>query len=221
MRLLVISILTLITLASPDGLSQTGQFYGFEGGVVASKAVGKDASFYHTGLGIRAGAFYDLEPNIRLAFVLGLVRSKLDADAITKQYQIQGGRGTVEVDGGLTAFPILVSVRLISPPRGVRFYGDLELGIFTYWTKASGQIVETTGITPVPERSEFRSEPGGSLGLGFLFALGETLSLDAGVRYSFVNDSEYASYTGSTTTVSITTSQVLGFALGLSYALPI
>jgi opacity protein-like surface antigen len=103
----------------------------------------------------------------------------------------------------------------------VRFYGDLELGIFTYWTKASGQIIEATGIAPVPERSEFRSEPGGSLGLGVLFGLNETLSLDAGIRYSFVKDSEYASYTGSSTTVSVTTSQVLDFALGLSYALPI
>ena len=141
--------------------------------------------------------------------------------AITTQYQSQGGTGTVEADGRLTAFPLLLSLRLISPPRGIRFYGDLEVGIFTYWTKASGQIVDGTTVTPVPERSEFRSEPGGSLGVGLLIPFQETLSLDAGIRYTFVKDSEYASYTGYGSTVSVTTSQTITFALGVSYSLPI
>jgi hypothetical protein len=221
MRIPPLLIAALVLATGSQSQSQTQQSYGFEGGVVASVPTGKDASFYNTGIGLRAGAFYDIEPNLRLAFVLGYYRYSLDAEAITKQYRLQGGMGTVEVDGRLTAFPLMVSIRLISPPRGVRFYGDLEVGIFTYWTKASGRIVDGTTVTPVPERSEFRSEPGGSLGVGFLFPLGESLSLDAGIRYSFVKDSEYASYAGSGTTVSVTTSQVIAFALGVSYAVPL
>jgi len=215
-------LITLLMLnAWPDARSQSQQSYGFEGGPIVSVATGKNASFYTPGFGLRAGAFYDIEPQLRLAFVLGFYSYSLDADAITKQYQFQGGTGSVEVDGNLAAFPIMLSIRLVSPPRGVRFYGDLEVGIFTYWTKASGSIIDGAVVTPVPERSEFRSEPGGSLGVGLLIPIQESFSLDAGVRYSFVKDSEYVSYAGSGTTVSVTTSQVITFALGVSYAVPL
>jgi len=221
MRHACLLITFLMLTASPNSRSQSQQSYGFEGGPIASLATGKNASFYTPGFGLRAGAFYDIEPQLRLAFVLGFSSYGLDADAITRQYQLQGGTGSVEVDGNLTAFPIMLSIRLVSPPAGVRFYGDLEVGIFTYWTRASGSIIDGAVVTPVPERSEFRSEPGGSLGVGLLIPIREAFSLDAGVRYSFVKDSEYASYAGSGTTVSVTTSQVISFSLGVSYAVPL
>jgi len=217
---LILAVVLTLTLGR-ESFAQSQQFYGFEGGPVVSLAVGKDASFYNPGFGVQGGAFYDIEPNIRLAFVLGIYRYGLDAEAITRQYQLQGGTGTVTVDGGLTAFPIMVSIRLISPPRGMRFYGDLEVGVFTYWTRVSGSIVDGSLVTPVPERSEFRSEPGGSLGVGVVVPVQGDFSLDAGIRYTFIRDSEYASYTGSGTTVSVTTSQVITFALGVSYAIPL
>ena len=41
------------------------------------------------------------------------------------------------------------------------------------------------------DKSEFRSEPGFALGVGTLFKLEETLSLDINVKFQFVKDSEF------------------------------
>ena len=78
MRSISLLVALLMLPAVQTARGQSGQSYGFEGALAVSVATGKNASFYNTGLGLRAAAFYDIEPQFRLAFVIGYYRYGLD-----------------------------------------------------------------------------------------------------------------------------------------------
>ena len=101
---------------------------------------------------------------------------------------------------------------LITPDNPVRIYGALEGGLWTYWTSVSGTFNNNGGIVTI-DKSEFRSEAGFAAGMGILFRLSQVMSLDIGVKYQFVQDSEYLNVNRS----SIETSRLIMIGAGLNW----
>ena len=155
--------------------------------------IGKNADEYTVGFGALAGFYYDVTENFRLALVLGYLRVGINEDKIKKDFANSGQSGSINVSGGVAAIPAIFSFRLISPGPGMRFYGLLEGGLYTYRTNISGQYTIGSQTTQIDE-SEFRSEPGFVFGGGVLFPLDKDLSLDLNLRYHWVRDSEYLNY---------------------------
>lgn len=204
MRKLFLFILPFL-LFTEISFSQTG--YGSEVNADIFIPIGKNANYYNIGFGALAGFYYDLSENFRMALVLGYLYSGLNKSNVNNDFANSGQ--TADVKGGVGVIPALISLRLLSPGPGMRFYGMIEGGLYTYSTSISGTY---PGGAPIDE-SEFRSEPGFVFGGGVLFPLKEELSLDVNVRYHWVQDSEYIDYQGT----AIANSQAITFGVGVNW----
>jgi opacity protein-like surface antigen len=196
--------LTFTTFAQPGyGTELTGNF------VIP---IGKNADYSNVGFGGLVGFYYDVAENFRMALVLGYMRVSVNESKVNELYASGGQQANIT--GGVGVIPALISIRLISPGPGMRLYGLLEGGLYSYKTSFSGTY---GGGAPVDE-SEFRSEPGIAFGGGVLFPLNKELSLDVNVRYHWVNDSEYIDYEGT----SVANSRLLTLGVGVNwfFALP-
>ena len=113
--------------------------------------IGKYADDYNLGFGALVGFYYDVADNFRLAFVTGFLRSSINESNINGDFTSGGQQGNVDVSGGVSTIPALLSLRLISPGPGMRMYGLLELGLYTYKTSISGTYTIGSQSTPVDE----------------------------------------------------------------------
>lgn len=209
-------IFAILMFISSFSFSQTG--YGTEVTGNFALPIGKNAEDYSVGFGGLVGFYYDVTENFRLALVLGYLYMSIDEDKINGQFDSGNQQGTINVSGGVGAIPAIISVRLVSPGPGPRFYGLLEGGLYTYRTSISGSYT-ITGSAPVQvDESEFRSEPGVAFGGGVLFPLNEELSLDANIRYHWVRDSEYLNYGSGN---SIANSRLLSIGIGVNWFFPL
>lgn len=193
--------------------SQLG--YGSEVSGILAIPTGKDASIYNVGFGGLAGFYYDVDDKIRLSLVIGFIRLGVNNDELNKKLG-NANQGSANINGSTTAIPVILSFRLITPGPKMRFYGLLEAGIYTYWSKADGTYFPGDGEVPI-DKSEFRSEPGFTAGGGMLFPLNEELNIDFNVRYTFVQDSEYLNLGGT----SVATSQMLLLGVGVNWFFPL
>lgn len=193
--------------------SQLG--YGSEVSGILAIPTGKDASIYNVGFGGLAGFYYDVDDKIRLSLVIGFIRLGVNNDELNKKLS-NANQGRANINGSTTAIPVILSFRLITPGPKMRFYGLLEAGIYTYWSKADGTYFPGDGEVPI-DKSEFRSEPGFTAGGGMLFPLNEELNIDFNVRYTFVQDSEYLNLGGT----SVATSQMLLLGVGVNWFFPL
>jgi opacity protein-like surface antigen len=153
--------------------------------------LGKYAENYNPGFGALVGFYYDVADNFRLAFVTGYLHSGINESAINGNHSNDGS--VWDVSGGVASIPALLSLRLISPGPGMRLYGMVELGLYTYRSSITGSYTVVGNTNPVPvDESEYRFEGGFAAGGGVLFPLNEELSIDANLRYHWINDSEYS-----------------------------
>ena len=210
------SILILIILFGFPSLIPAQVGYGTEVNAVVSIPTGKNDQVYNAGFGGLAGFYYDIADNVRLALTLGFISVGVDNDGLNKALAEQGVSGSVSIDGSLNAIPAILSLRFITPGSNTKFYGLLEGGIFTYWSKANGTYFPGDGEVPI-DKSEFRSEPGFTVGGGALIPLSEGMNLDINIRYTFVQNSEYLNVGNN----SITASQMLMFGAGLNWFFPL
>ena len=208
--------IVIIALLCFLNTSYSQQGFGSEVSGIFAIPTGKDANLYNIGFGALAGFYYDVEENIRLALVLGYIRMRLDNTALNKKLA-GNNKGSADINGSVNAIPILFSFRLVTPGPRMRFYGLVEAGVYTYWTKANGTYFPGNGEVPI-DQSEFRSEVGLAVGGGVLFPLNDELNFDFNVRYHFIQDSEYLNLEN---TIAATTSQVLMLGLGVNWFFPL
>jgi opacity protein-like surface antigen len=202
-------VIVIFLIASTTSISQVG--YGSEVNGDLFIPIGKNAGDFNIGFGGLAGFYYDITENFRMGLVLGYLYSSINESNINNDFASSGQQA--DLKGGVGVIPALISVRLVSPGPGMRFYGLLEGGLYTYSTSISGSY---PGGAPIDE-SEFRSEPGIAVGGGVLFPLQKDISLDVSVRYHWVQDSEYINYQGS----SIANSQAITIGVGANWFFPL
>jgi len=174
--------------------------------------IGKNAEYYNVGFGGLVGFYYDITENFRLALALGYLRSGINESKVNSLYA-SGGQDA-DIKGGVGAIPALISLRLISPGSGMRFYGMLEGGLYTYRTSFTG----TYGSGAPVDESEFRSEPAFVFGGGVLFPFNKELSLDVNIRYHWIQDSEYLNYDSGN---SLGNSRILSLGVGVNWFFPL
>jgi len=204
--LLIPFIFFILTISS---YAQSGYGTELTGNIIIP--IGKNAEYYNIGFGGLVGFYYDLTENFRMALVLGYLRASINESKVNSLYA-SGGQDA-DITGGVGIIPALISLRLVSPGPGMRLYGMLEGGLYTYNTSFSG----TYGSGAPVDESEFRSEPGFVFGGGVLFPLKEELLLDVNIRYHWVQDSEYIDYEGS----SIANSRLISFGVGVNWFFPL
>ncbi|MCW8803457.1 MAG: porin family protein [Ignavibacteriaceae bacterium] len=181
--------------------------------------VGKNADDYNIGFGALVGFYYDITENFRMALVLGYLRIGINENKINGDFTSGGEQGNVNVSGGVGVIPAILSLRLVSPGPGMRIYGLVEGGLYSYNTSISGTYTIGSQVTQINE-SEFRSEAGFAFGGGVLFPLQEQLSLDVNVRYNWINDSEYSNVT-TTNGTSLANSRYLSLGVGVNWFFPL
>lgn len=201
-NLLIVICFLVLTFTT---FAQSGYGTELNGNIVIP--IGKNAEYFNLGFGGLVGFYYDVAENFRVALVLGYLRSSVNESKVNEIYASGGEKANIT--GGVGAIPALISLRLISPGPGMRLYGLIEGGLYSYSTSFSGTY---GGGAPVDE-SEFRSEPGIAFGGGVLFPLNKELSLDVNVRYHWVNDSEYIDYEGT----SVANSRLLTIGVGVNW----
>ena len=210
-------IFPLLLLLVVFTATMQAQQYGSEFAATVDAMTGNSSDYYKTGFGAQAGMFYDIETNIRLSLMIGYVHWGIDQDGVNRAFQRNGGKGTLEVEGSTGGIPILFSFRLITPGKGTKYYGLIDGGIYLYNTSLSGRHTDENGIvSPLSNEPGLRSEPGVNFGLGALFPMSETLSLDIAFRYHIIRDSEHYNYGYYGGEVGIATSQYFSLSIGVN-----
>jgi opacity protein-like surface antigen len=181
--------------------------------------LGKYADDYSPGFGALVGFYYDVADNFRMAFVTGYLRASINESEINGDFTSGGEQGNIDVSGGVSTIPALLSLRLISPGPGMRMYGMIELGLYTYRTSITGTYTLAGVSTPIDE-SEYRFEGGFAAGGGVLFPLNEELSIDANLRYHWINDSEYSDVPTSDGTY-LGSSKIFSIGVGVNWFFPL
>ena len=216
----VFTIAACALLFPAGGSAQQGQGeYGteFNGGIMLP--TGKYAKYFKPGFILQGGAYTGLSKSVRFGFGIGYFHSSVDGEKYSEDISsINSGDYTIE--GSLKGLPLLLSLRLVMPGEGLRFYGLLDAGVYCYWVKLEGTTTGTSAPAPLPFEEQFFAEPGAVLGFGSLFPMGKNVFLDVSVRYHIVKDANYAE-TYSDNEFAMNTSQFLGFQVGLNYAFPL
>lgn len=202
-------IITLCLSLQVVSFSQPG--YGTELSGNFILPIGKNAEYYNVGFGGLVGFYYDITDNFRMALVLGYLRSGINESKVNEYYSSNGQEA--DIKGGVGAIPALISFRLVSPGPGMRFYGMLEGGLYTYRTSFSG----TYGSGAPVDESDFRSEPGFVFGGGLLFPFNKEISLDVSIRYHWIQDSEFSKYEGT----AIANSRLISLGVGVNWFFPL
>lgn len=178
----------IILLSSTLTFSQKS--YGSELSGTVAIPTGANSQFYKTGYGAIVGMYYEMESDWRIGLTLGFIRFGIDQNEVNNYFQSNlGQNGTIDVNGSVSAIPVLVSFKYLFPGPAARFYAVIEGGLYTYWSKYNGNIIYSDGSAAPLDNSEFNSEVGLALGLGALFPVNEEISIDAGVRYHIIRNS--------------------------------
>ena len=222
--------LVAILLFTFSNISFSQKSYGSDLSATVAIPTGPSSEYFKTGYGAIGGFYYEMESNWRIGLTLGFIRSGLNSTDINSYFQTRipdGTEGTVDIDGSVSTIPILLSCKYMIPSgASTKFYGIIEGGLYTYWTKAKGKIVytlPTPGEVPFDE-SEFSSEIGLNIGLGALFSVSDNVSIDANIRYHFVrnegtikikyDNNYYDSYGGEE---AVGTSNFINFGIGANW----
>jgi hypothetical protein len=179
--------------------------------------LGSFSKSFKTGYGGHVDFYMQQESYLRLSLFLGFTRWNIDNEGVNAQYASMGGKGTYQLDGGISTFPILVGVKLLSPEGGIRFYGLVEVGVYLYSGKLTGEKVENGIVTQTIYEEFSKSVPGANLGVGFLFPVNKELSLDLGGRYHFVKTNTYYTYDIYGNPSAVATNKYFSIALGVTY----
>jgi outer membrane protein W len=211
----ILFIPLIILFITGTSYSQNG--YGSELAGAVAVPIGDNAEFFNVGYGAIGGFYYEMESNWRFGLTLGFIRFNVNSSEVNNYFQTLGQPGTVDLDGSVSTIPILLTFKYMFPGEATRFYGIIEGGLYTYWSKAEGTINYSDGSTAPLDKSEFSSEIGWAAGFGALFPVSEEVSVDANVRYHFVKSSETINvnyYTGEQTVGS---SHFLTVAVGANW----
>jgi hypothetical protein len=192
--------------------------YGTDANLIIAIPTANFGNYFNTGLGGELAFFWNTEEYLRVSVVLGYLYWPINKDAVSRYYNEVGGAGTLTPEGGTGAFPFLVGVKIMSPKPGVKPYAMAEGGIYLYTSRVSGTYVFDGTTQPYPEESSSHSEPAFNLGFGVLFPIDTEISADLHMRYHIVRNSTYANYNPNGNSATVTTSNFLTFALGISYS---
>jgi len=213
----LIIIFSALLIISTATFSQTS--YGSDLSATVAIPTGGNAKYYNTGFGAIGGFYYEMESNWRIGLTLGFIRFGVNNDELTKYLLSTGQEGSVDANGSVSAIPILLSCKYVFPGSSTRFYGIIEGGLYTYWTKANGTITYTgtnAGVVPL-EKSEFSSEIGFAVGFGALFPINKEISIDANVRYNNVRSSQTIDVNYYTEEESVGTSHYFNIGVGANW----
>ena len=209
----------IFLFAAAPAFAQGQGEYGteFNGGLMLP--TGKYAKYFKPGFILQGGAYTGLSKAVRFGFGIGYFHSSVDGEKYSEDIS-SNYSGEYHIDGSLKGLPLLLTFRLVTPGKGMRFYGLIDAGVYCYWVKLEGTAVETGTPAPLPFEEQFFAEPGAVLGFGGLLPMGKDISLDVSVRYNIVKDANYAE-TYSDNEFAMNTSQFLGFQIGVNYAFPL
>jgi len=209
---------TAAALVALHGLILAQTRYGTEVSVGAAIPTGTFAPVFSTGPEVNLAFSMGSEPTVGYHLLLGWSRMTLDAEGLTGSADFNPDGGTFEGEGSVNVYPILIGVRFYPDKPGARPYGLLEAGVFMYSKSfKGGTYTDPTGdVSNLSSSSSFRAEPGFNAGIGVLIPVADDKSLNLGVRYHLVKDSQYYNLTptGSTTTY-VGFSQYIGLTAGL------
>ena len=221
MRSVGLSIVLIGLLMSPPRPANAQAQYGTDVSLGALFPSGTYGQYFKTGYGINAAFSIAEQKTVSYHLLLGYGRLGLDNNALNESADFNIEQGKYDVDGAIRIYPILVGIKFFPDKEGAKPYGLLEFGLYMTSKKFDGgTYTRPDGTQSVfSESSSFRAEPGLDLGLGVLLPLSPDKSLDIGVRYNFVKDSQYYSFaTSGGTTTYVGFSQYFSLSVGLQFS---
>ncbi len=214
---LVLAALCILSGTTPC-FAQGG--YGSTYQIDGAFPLGVFSNSFKTGYGGHVEFYMETENYLRFYVSVGFAHWNLDHDKVNERYMASGGKGTLQLDGRVNAFPLMLGVKLLTAQQQFRIYGLLEVGIVLDGAKVSGQKIENGSPTTNIDESSSESVAGLNFGGGILYALSDELSLDLGTRYHLVKTNTYyrTDFYGNQTEIS--SDKYLSVSLGLTYAFP-
>jgi hypothetical protein len=222
MRLLLgYTIIAGLCSAFATGLAFGQGGYGTTFAVDLAFPAGVFAESFKPGIGGHVDFYMESEDYLRISVLLGYTHWGIDNDKINAQYRSLGGTGTLQLEGRMNAFPVLLGVKLLSPPGGFRFYGVLDVGVSFFSGKVTGEKIENGVVTQNIYDERSKSVAAANLGVGFLLPVAKDVCLDVAGRYHFVKRDSYYNYDYYGNASEVSTDKYFTLALGVTYAFDI
>lgn len=209
-------LLGLTWLASGLSFAQNGYGTTFAGEIAFPAGVFGES--FKTGYGAHVDFYMESGSNLRLSAILGFTHWGVDQAQINERYVAGGGKGTLQLEGRMNAFPLLVGVKLLSPPGGARFYGLLEVGVFFFSGKVTGEKLDNGVVIQNIYEQKSNTVAGANLGVGFLVPVGKDVSLDLAARYHLVKRDTYYNYDYAGNATEVNTDKYFSLSVGVTYS---
>lgn len=213
-RLVFLLLPLLFALSTAFTVAQTAYTTDVSAGVMMPTA--SFGTYYKTGLALNLGFSMSGGEDIRYHLGFGYYRTGLDNQALNEDQNSNPYGGQYSVGGAVSAFPILIGLKLVSSKPETRPYGILEAGVYLYSKKFDGgtYTYQDGTVIQISSSSSFRVEPGLNLGVGMLVPLDAEKSLDFALRYHYVKNSGEAEIPGD---IYVAASQFFTLTVGLSF----
>jgi hypothetical protein len=212
----ILLILGLTWLATGISFAQDGYGTTFAGEIAFPAGVFGES--FKTGYGAHVDFYMESGSNLRLSAILGFTHWGVDEAQINERYVAGGGKGTLQLEGRMNVFPLLVGVKLLSPPGGVRFYGLLEVGVFFFSGKVTGEKLDSGVVIQNIYEQQSKSVAGANLGVGFLLPIGKGVALDIAGRYHLVKRNTYYNYDYAGNATEVNTDKYFSLSVGVTYS---
>ena len=221
MRSVGLSIFLFSLLMIPARPANAQAKYGTQVSAEALFPSGSFGQYFNTGYGIGVGFSMADGKTLSYHLRLGYGRLVLDNNALNASSDFNREQGRYDVGGAITVYPILFGVTFFPDKEGSKPYGLLEFGLYMSSQKFDGGTYTSPGGSQSVfyGRTKFRAEPGFNAGMGVLLPLSPGKSLDLGVRYNFVKDSQYYNLAGTgASSTYLGFSQYFSLSVGLDFS---
>jgi opacity protein-like surface antigen len=177
----------LLLLAFISSSTLLAQEYGKWGITAYGAAAIPTGDFYNTGYGGAAGIVYDFKYNTRFALTIGYTKWEVDEAKVNKDYQEDGGIGTLNIEAPVRIIPILIQARWYATREKINLYALIEFGFYFTKSEVSGTVTDNDSTLAQFSGKQSNTNTGVNLGLGVTFEIADNIEIDLAGRYHIVS----------------------------------
>ncbi len=188
MKKLLTAVIIILGLASKVNAQLSVSAYG-----ALSIPNGSFSDYYNSAFGVRGNVLYSTGGSFQFILHSGYNVWKFNNEKFNDWFHKESGVGNFNLEIPITAVPLLLGTRYSRDYSGnTKLFLEVAGGVYFITTEASGKFTDNTGTYDLGNDKKNYTEFTVHLGAGLSIALSNRVSLEPGVYFDFITNSEAA-----------------------------